>query len=150
MAAWIALGCILLGGVIAAPRVFYPAVWLSVVLVLDPVNHLLGQPSICDRLGRGEWRIIVVLGCAALICGFFWEMWNYHSVPKWVYHVPYFGRGEVLEVSRLFEMPLLGYLGYVPFGAELYALYQFLSLLAGRDHAVDLPFAAEVAAARSA
>jgi hypothetical protein len=52
----------------------------------------------------------------ALICGFFWELWNYYSYPKWIYHTP------GAEFLRIFEMPLLGYGGYLPFAWELYAL----------------------------
>ena len=48
-------------------------------------------------------------------------MWNYYSYPKWVYHVPLFG------FLRVFEMPLLGYLGYVVFAWELFALYHLLA-----------------------
>ena len=57
---------------------------------------------------------------AALVCGFFWEMWNYYSYPKWIYHIPGVG------VLHIFEMPLLGYLGYLPFAWELYALRHLL------------------------
>ena len=49
---------------------------------------------------------------AALVCGFFWELWNWQSVAKWVYTVPGVQRWHV------FEMPLLGYAGYLPFGLE--------------------------------
>ena len=52
-----------------------------------------------------------------MICGLFWEMWNYHSYPKWVYQVPFVG------FLHIFEMPLLGYGGYLPFSLELFALY---------------------------
>jgi hypothetical protein len=55
-----------------------------------------------------------------LICGFFWEFWNFYSYPKWVYHVPYLG------FLHVFEMPLLGYGGYLPFSLELFAIYQFV------------------------
>jgi hypothetical protein len=55
-----------------------------------------------------------------LLTAFFWEMWNFLSYPKWVYHVPW---GGWLHV---FEMPLLGYGGYLPFALELFALYHFL------------------------
>lgn len=58
-------------------------------------------------------------GC--LLCGFFWEFWNYYSSPKWIYEVPF------VDFWHLFEMPLLGYLGYLPFALELYALYAMLS-----------------------
>ena len=49
---------------------------------------------------------------AGLACGFFWEMWNMWSLAKWVYSVPFVDR------FHLFEMPALGYAGYLPFGIE--------------------------------
>jgi hypothetical protein len=52
-------------------------------------------------------------------------MWNYFSYPKWIYHVPW---GNWLHI---FEMPLLGYGGYLPFALELYALYHWISGLFG-------------------
>jgi hypothetical protein len=55
------------------------------------------------------------------MCGFFWEMWNFFSYPKWVYHIPFF------DFLRVFEMPILGYGGYIPFALELFALYHLLN-----------------------
>ena len=49
---------------------------------------------------------------AGLVCGFFWELWNICSLAKWIYSVPFVDRFHV------FEMPLLGYAGYLPFGIE--------------------------------
>jgi hypothetical protein len=49
---------------------------------------------------------------AALCCGLFWEMWNAHSLARWQYALPY------VERFRIFEMPALGYAGYLPFGLE--------------------------------
>ena len=60
----------------------------------------------------GRWRRIVLLALAALICGFFWEMWNYWSATKWAYAVPF------VERFKIFEMPVLGFAGYLPFGLE--------------------------------
>ena len=59
------------------------------------------------------------------LIAFFWEMWNYYSYPKWIYHVPWGGW------LPIFEMPLLGYGGYLPFALELYALYHFLRGVVG-------------------
>ena len=39
-------------------------------------------------------------------------MWNYGSLARWIYDVPYVGR------FKFFEMPVLGYAGYLPFGWE--------------------------------
>ena len=61
---------------------------------------------------RGDWRPVVSAALAALICGFFWEMWNYYSLARWTYSVP------LVQRFPVFEMPLLGYAGYLPFGLE--------------------------------
>jgi len=102
------------------PRYFYPFVWSSLVLILEPLNGWLGRHSLLDELQRGEWRPVISLAVGALICGFFWEMWNYYSDPKWVYHTP------GAQFLHVFEMPLLGYCGYIPFALELYALKNFI------------------------
>lgn len=102
------------------PKYCYPFVWTSIVLLLEPVNRWLGRPHLLQALQRGDWRPVIALSLGALICGFFWEMWNYKSWPKWVYHTP------GAQFLHLFEMPLLGYLGYIPFALELYALKNFL------------------------
>jgi hypothetical protein len=80
----------------------------------------MGYRSLAEEVSRGDWRPIIGLWVGGLICGFFWEMWNYYSFPKWVYHVPYVGSVHV------FEMPLLGYGGYFPFAMELFALYHLV------------------------
>jgi hypothetical protein len=56
---------------------------------------------------------------------FFWEMWNFFSYPKWIYHVPW------VSYLYIFEMPLLGYGGYLPFALELYAMYHLVAGLFG-------------------
>jgi hypothetical protein len=71
-------------------------------------------------LRSGDWRRPYLLALAALVCGLFWEMWNYGSLLKWVYDVPFVGR------FKLFEMPLLGYFGYLPFGLECAVISDFL------------------------
>lgn len=102
------------------PKYFYPFVWTSLVLIFEPINWALGRPHLLQFLERGDWRPVVSLAVGALICGFFWEMWNFYSFPKWVYHTP------GAQFAHLFEMPLLGYGGYIPFALELYALKNLL------------------------
>jgi hypothetical protein len=124
-ARWLELALLLTGLAalaltLAWPRYFYPLVWVSLVLILDPLNAWLGHPHLQEPLRRGDWRHVVSLSLGAIICGFFWEMWNFYSFPKWRYHTPH------VEYLRLFEMPLLGYGGYVPFALELWALKNLL------------------------
>ena len=119
------LGMFLCGGVMLAltliwPRYCYPFVWTSLVLILEPLNCWLGRRHFLQYLQHGDWRPVTSLAVGAVICGFFWEMWNYYSYPKWIYHT----RGA--QFLRVFEMPLLGYGGYVPFALELCALKNLL------------------------
>jgi hypothetical protein len=114
------LGCGMILLTLAWPRYCYPLVWTSIVLVLEPINAWLKRPSLLEQAGRGEWGAAISLAVGALVCGFFWEMWNFHSFPKWVYHTP------GAEFAHVFEMPLLGYGGYLPFGLEIFALRNVL------------------------
>ncbi len=105
---------------LAWPRLFYPFVWSCLVLILEPINYWLGRRHLLQEMQHGDWRRVVCLAAGAVLCGFFWEMWNYYSYPKWVYHTP------GAQFLHIFEMPLLGYGGYIPFALELYSLYNFL------------------------
>jgi hypothetical protein len=113
-------GFIILVLIISLPEFFYPFVWISAFLLIEPVNILLKNNSIFNFTSRGEWRPLFSLAIGCLICGFFWEMWNYYSYPKWIYHLP------MLKVLHVFEMPLPGYIGYLFFPFELFALYNLI------------------------
>ena len=103
------------------PRYFFPFVWGSVFCILEPLNVWLKNRSLTRYIADGDWRPVVSLSVGCLICGFFWEMWNFYAYPKWIYHVPFVG------FLQIFEMPLLGYLGYIPFAFELFALYHLVT-----------------------
>jgi len=107
------------------PRYCFVLIWLSVALILDPINNLLRRKSALAHIAVGDWRFIV-LPLAGLCCGFLWEMWNFYALPKWYYTISY------VSFWKIFEMPLLGYSGYLPFALELFAMYQFVLLLLRR------------------
>jgi hypothetical protein len=121
-----AAGWLMLAAVVLVPDIAFPVVWLSLIFLLDPLVTALDGNSLGRYLERRDWSTVFNLGIAALICGWFWEMWNFYSMPKWEYSIPY---GEHLH---LFEMPLLGYGGYIPFGVEVFVFYQLLRTLATR------------------
>lgn len=120
-----AAGILLLILLLLAPRFFYPAVWVAPLLILEPINRRLRIPSLWRDWERGDWRLAFALAAGSLLCGFCWEMWNLHSFPKWIYRVPFVG------TCRVFEMPLLGYLGYPPFAWTLYSLHRLVCGLRG-------------------
>jgi len=117
---WFLAGAVMLALTLLWPKFFYPFVWISLALIFEPLNRWLGRRHLLEKLQHGDWRPVLALSLGALICGFFWEMWNYRSWPQWIYHTP------GTNFLHIFEMPLLGYGGYVPFALELYGLMNFL------------------------
>ncbi len=90
----------------------YPLVWAAPLVVITSLQALWRRPTLFYELRHGDWRNIVTAAVAALICGFFWELWNYKSLARWEYAIPFVDRWHI------FAMPLLGYGGYLPFGLE--------------------------------
>lgn len=119
-------GWVMLALMLAWPGLFFPFVWLSVYFIMEPVNVWLGNRNLVLWTQKGDWRPVVSLWLGVLIVAFFWEMWNYYSYPKWVYHIPWG------QFGHIFEMPVLGYLGYLPFALELYAVYHLVAGLLGK------------------
>jgi len=109
-----AAGAAMLAATLLWPRYCFPFVWTSLVFLFEPLCLALGRRGLTTDIARGDWRNWMSLWIGGLLCGFFWEMWNMYSAPKWIYHVPFVGFGKV------FEMPILGYLGYLPFAMELF------------------------------
>jgi hypothetical protein len=67
----------------------------------------------------------VALLASGAICGVLWEFWNFWATTRWTYTLPYLGD------AKLFEMPLVGYLGFPPFALECYAMWQWLRGMLG-------------------
>ncbi len=102
------------------PNLLFPFLWVSPLLLLVSLQTLAGREQVFSPLARGDWSRAAALASAALVCGFFWEMWNYFSMPRWEYSIPFVHRFQI------FEMPLLGYAGYLPFGLECGAVGDLL------------------------
>lgn len=114
------LGGAMLAAMLAWPQRAYPLLWVAGVLLLEALCTWLGRSSLTSWLRQGDWRPWMSLWTGILVCAFFWEMWNWRSYPKWVYHVP------GVDFAHVFEMPALGYLGYLPFALEVYLFGQLL------------------------
>ena len=126
--AWSALlaGTLALAGIGIWPQALYSMLWLGPLLVLCALQHLLLGETLLAPIAHGDWRPVLQPALAALICGFFWELWNYGSLAKWHYSIPYVQR------FHLFEMPLLGYAGYLPFGVECALVMDLVARLVER------------------
>ena len=105
-----ALGLLLLPLIPHFPDPLFFATWIAPLALLAGALGLADVKSPFDPMKDGDWSAAMLLGLAALVCGFFWELWNFGSSPRWVYSVPWLNR------FHLFEMPAVGYAGYLPFG----------------------------------
>ena len=112
---WVLLGLLLMiwPFVFPSPYCFAP-VWVGVIFLLDPINYRLGRASLLRDLERGDWSNGFSVFIGGFVCGFLWEFWNYWAYTKWVYTVPIFAQ------LKIFEMPVLGFLGFGPFALECY------------------------------
>lgn len=113
------------------PQALYPMVWLGPLLLLCGLQQLLLGETLLAPLARGDWRPLLQPAAAGLICGFLWELWNYGSLAKWHYSIPYAQR------FHLFEMPLAGYGGYLPFGVTCALAMDLVARLVERSRLYD-------------
>ena len=119
-------GIAALSGIGVWPESLFAFLWLAPLLLLCGLQQLLVGETFLAPLKRGDWRPLLQPMLAALLCGVLWELWNYGSSAKWHYSVPYVQR------FHLFEMPLLGYAGYLPFGLECAVVMDLVARLVER------------------
>lgn len=105
---------------IAFPIYFFPFTWIFLILILDGYNYQRGYPSFIKERELGLAGNLITTLLSGLICGVLWEIWNFWSISKWVYTVPFF------ENLKIFEMPLPGYLGFLFFAMGTIAFVNFL------------------------
>jgi hypothetical protein len=98
------------------PDILFPLVWVAPLLLISGLQLANGDKTVFSPASQGDWRLLWIAALASLICGLSWELWNSQSLAHWEYTIPFTHR------FQLFEMPLLGYAGYLPFGLECLAV----------------------------
>jgi len=112
-----------LAGIGIWPDYLFALLWVSPLLIIVSLQALMGERHVLSDIAVGDWSRVISAAAAALFCGGFWEMWNYWSLAKWQYSVPF------VHCFQIFEMPLLGYAGYLPFGLECLVIGDLLARL---------------------
>ncbi|HET8644902.1 MAG TPA: hypothetical protein VFO85_05405, partial [Vicinamibacteria bacterium] len=125
-AACLVLGVLFFALPLLWPDAFFHLTWGSFALLLEPWNRRHARESFLRDLEAGEAGPLARTLLAGLACGLLWELWNYWARAKWIYTVPGF------EEWKLFEMPLLGFLGFPPFAVECLVVWRFAQGVAGR------------------
>jgi len=120
---WVVQG---VGAAMAALAVLFPMwlaplVWGSLSLLVDPWNYRRGRRSLLRDVERGDFGRVARVLAGGLVCGVVWESLNFVSPQKWIYTV----RG--LEGFKVFEMPLLGFLGFPALALDSVTAFALLS-----------------------
>lgn len=112
-------GTVMMALVLVWPKYFYPLVWGATTLLVEPwVYRKAPDRSLLHDLEQGNPGRLLRLLAGGVLIGFLWESLNITARAKWIYTVP------GLEDLKLFEMPLLGFLGFPPFTLECFVLWQ--------------------------
>jgi len=123
---FVSIGLILTIMPLMLPRYFFPAVWIGPIFLLDPILEKTGAKSLSLDIGLGNRTRVYSLLLGGFLCGLLWEFWNFWAGSRWTYAVPFFGEWKI------FEMPVLGFLGFPPFAVECWILYHLLRVILRR------------------
>lgn len=107
------------------PRIAFSLIWFAPI-GLDSVNFRRGAPSLLRDLEEGHCGRLLRLLVGGLWAGAVWEAMNFPARCKWIYAVPGF------EGSKLFEMPLAGFLGFPVLAVGAFCLFSFVRSLPTR------------------
>src|SRR5688572_1923722 len=102
------------------PRWAFPLVWGATLWLPELACRRLGAPSTLAELEAGRPQRLLHLLAGGLLAGLVWELLNFWARCKWIYTVPFFDR------LKLFEMPLLGFLGFPPLAVGAAATWSLL------------------------
>ena len=89
---------------------FNQGMWLVPLFALAP--FLSGVATVPGR------RLLGILAVAGVLAGLLWEAFNYPSVTGWHYII-------LQRVPHLFQMPIPGYGGFIPFALSILVVYQW-------------------------
>jgi hypothetical protein len=131
------LGVLLMAAVTLWSSAFFWAIWIGPLLILTSALALVGCWTPFSPMREGDWSRVVLISLASVSTYFVGEMWNFWSAPGnpnfWKYEVPFVG------VFHVFEMPLLGYFGYLPFGMYCWVWWLHSAHVLGLAPELELP-----------
>jgi hypothetical protein len=108
------------------PREALPLLWIAPLLIIEPLAYAIGYPSLVRDIERHGSTSVASIMSGTFFTGIWWELWNYYSLPKWTYTVPY------VDFRRIFEMPIIGCLGYPFFGLIIFGYTGMMLMLIRR------------------
>ncbi len=105
------------------PETMFITLWVAPPIVLAAALDKIGVWTPLRSIGKGNWSPTLLFALTYLLEGFLLECQNYFTVNHgsnamdyvvaplyWKYCIPY------VDTLHIFEMPIIGFLGYLPFG----------------------------------
>ena len=118
------------------PNFLFGVIWICPLVMLAIVLDLIGVWSPFNNIKNGNWTPVLLFALTYLVQGFLLECWNYysgthsggvmvetHTPAYWAYSVPY------VNVCHIFEMPILGFFGYLPFGIYCWVWWNMFTFM---------------------
>jgi hypothetical protein len=118
------------------PNLSFFTVWSAPLFILAITLSFLDIWTPFTPIKQGNWSPALLIGLSFLIEGFCMEGMNYlsamhqnghivicHNPDYWQYSIPY------VNVLHIFEMPLLGYMGYLSLGLYCMIWWQLFCFL---------------------
>ncbi|MCZ6690287.1 MAG: hypothetical protein O7H41_11830 [Planctomycetota bacterium] len=105
------------------PTIAFPLIWGAFFFLLEPWLYQRGRKSLLREWEYGSLLTVTRLLIAGLITGGLWEFFNFWAGSKWIYTVPH------LDGWKIFEMPILGFLGFPPFALECFVMSEAAPLI---------------------
>lgn len=107
------------------PLYTFPLVWAVIFFVFDPLNK---RRSLFYQVFHKNLKPFFILLISGIFAGLIWESMN-TLIPKWQYPiVSWFWTLPHPITTKLGEMPLGGFIGYMPFMLSVFAFVEFLEL----------------------
>jgi hypothetical protein len=109
------------------PHLLFFGLWVAPLIVLSSALLIGNYWTPFAPITKGNWTPFTLMALSSLCNALFWEGWNFWSPPNnpnfWKYDIPYVG------VFHIFEMPALGFFGYLPFGILCWVWWLFVAYI---------------------
>jgi hypothetical protein len=105
---------VLAGAALLTLPLYSPFFWINQLMWLGIAIMLL--PFVPGGLSMAAGRFARAVFFGSILSGLLWECANYWAHTRWEYMIQ-------LDEPHLFEMPMAGYFGFVPFGLSTVVLY---------------------------
>jgi len=103
------------------PKYCYWMVWGAPLGIPDYLCYRIGCGSLLGDFEKGKLTRFLNLIIGGFIAGFMWEALNFWAHCKWIYTVP------GMTDWKIFEMPIIGFLGFPVLALGAYSTYSLFS-----------------------